>query len=80
MLVANFSHPLEIAGRGRETTSRVLDRLQEDSGNRVGTFEFDHFLNSICRPQAKLFFGSSCETHFLGSVVVRVRDTETAGG
>ena len=51
--VADLPHALEVPGRGREASARVLHRLEEDRRDRLGPFEEDHLLDAVRRPSAE---------------------------
>ena len=55
VLLANLPDPAEIARVCCEAASGVLDRLDKEGGHGVGTFEENCLLDSVRRPQAKLF-------------------------
>ncbi len=49
--VADLPDAFEVAGRRREAPARVLHRLEEDRGHRVGTLELDGLLDAVRCPQ-----------------------------
>ena len=54
ILLANLSHPTEIAGVSGEATTGVLNRFDVEGCDRVWTFEQDRLFEAICCPKPKL--------------------------
>jgi hypothetical protein len=52
----------------------------EFCGDGVGALELDHLADALGCPDAELLLGPAREAHLVGTVVVRVRHAEAAGG
>ena len=53
--VADLAHLLPVARRGSEAPARVLDRLEEDGRDGLGTFAQDRLFDLSRLPEAKGF-------------------------
>src|SRR5699024_9739358 len=76
VLIADLAHPVEVARWRREAAARVLHRLKEDCGYRIGPFEFDGFADAFSSPQPEVLLVIG--EHFRRTIEVRVRYAEGA--